>query len=117
MYLLQFLKAYLEWVEGGAKDHNWFDRDKGLCGAAIECETELVEAYGLTLAMRRALENDFAAGVPHGDPSRILLWSYPFNNYKMLDYKDECRAEATHKNQKRIDWARNKVKELEDAQQ
>lgn len=85
--LREFLKAWLKWAESGARQHEVFSRDKGLCCLVLTYYRDNSPYFEL-----REIFNRFQ------DPC------FPFGGEERY-YKDsrEC---TTHKNTLRLAWVR-----------
>ena len=95
---LEFLKAWMAWVENGANKDAFFSRSNGLCGLAIrfdKCNESTVEVTLQSWFKEDGLDRN-----------------YPFN----LDSSDYFRESANgerHTNPRRLAWVKAKITELE----
>ena len=85
--ILSFLEAYLKWIEEGAPQYKPFDRTFGLCSSAA--------IYGI----------DYYQMAGH------FKTDHPFNP-SIYEYTNESNKGTHHLNPKRIQWVKDKIKEL-----
>jgi hypothetical protein len=102
--ILQFLKAWLEWVEKGAPEKELFSRKTGLCGNLDQyCRFRGIsreDAWNCLRIFESMLRKDRLSSV------------YPFNT-GALEYNEECAGLRIHQNVARLLWVRNTIRKME----
>lgn len=93
--LRQFLSVYIEWVDGGAPDHEPFSRAEGLCDNLDYFEA----AYAV------------GSFVPYDELGRMfqadgLSRVFPFG---VAEFTEHGESRTQHLHQPRIDWVRAKL--------
>lgn len=99
--LHQFYKDWLSWAENGGVDNDIFGSAWGLC-ANLDDYAVTNSLYRRQISME--MEKQFVdAGL---DPN------YPFGEFAYGDAEYHC---TMHKDEKRLNWVRTRIKEYNDA--
>lgn len=107
-YLIaQFLQAWINWVEGGAKSRR-FRRGDGLCHAFIDWRAErkkLGIQPALVMADELVLDEHLSQLFCNSGLSAVNPFGY-------LNYSRRRESETQHECGDRLDWVRSTIKEL-----
>lgn len=107
LLIAQFLQAWINWVDGGAKSTR-FRRSDGLCHALIDWQTER-KKLGIQpeLLISHELELDY-----HLSTLFRKSGLNEVNPFGYTNYTHRKESETQHECDVRLDWVRATIKEL-----